>query len=250
MLILARLYVLEALRRREHLVTLFLACVLLMMPAYVNSFSLGPTEMERVALDFGLTLIGYALAMMAIYIGSQAVSGDIDRGTLYPILARPMERGVYLAGKVLGILLVLCGSALILGFCLMTSVAALTRFLDPLILLVALYYGLESTVLATCCLMFSTFTTPSVAGIFGVICFFVGGLSQDFLSYFSSQPWSKPAAIMKSLIPNLELLRVKNLVVHSRPVSWSYLASSALYGLAWISLLWFGAARIFSRRDL
>ncbi len=95
---LSKLYLLEQIRRQVHLVTLFLAVILLMLPAYVNSFSLGLSAFERVAKDFGLTLISFYAVAMAIFLGVTAVSSDLERRTLYPLLARPIPRWAYLIG--------------------------------------------------------------------------------------------------------------------------------------------------------
>ncbi len=252
---LAKLYLLEQIRRQAHLITLFLAVILLMLPAYINSFSLGLSSFERVAKDFGLTLINYYAVALAIYLGVTAVSSDVERRTLYPLLARPIPRWAYLMGKFVGVMVVMLSSVLVLSLALMLSVAALSKFADGQILVVALCYGLESSVLAAACIFFSTFASPPLAGVLGVFLYFVGGLSTSFINFFLVEDRGSPAAAMlarllKMVMPHFDLFRVKNAVVYTLPLPPEYLASIVVYGLAWMVLFLLLAERVFSRKDL
>lgn len=252
---LAKLYLMEQVRRQVHLITLFLGVILLMLPAYVNSFSLGLSSFERVSKDFGLTLINFYAVAMAIYLGVTAVSSDVERRTLYPLLARPIPRWAYLMGKFVGVMVVLLGSVLVLSSCLMLSIAALSKFADLELLVVALCYGLEAAVLASACIFFSTFSSPPLAGVLGVFLYFVGGLSTSFINFFLIEDRGSPAAAtlargLKMVMPHFDLFRVKNAVVYTLPLTGTYLAAITVYGLAWMLLFVLLAERFFARKDL
>lgn len=252
---LSKLYLLEQIRRQVHLVTLFLAVILLMLPAYVNSFSLGLSAFERVAKDFGLTLISFYAVAMAIFLGVTAVSSDLERRTLYPLLARPIPRWAYLMGKFVGVLVVLVSSVLVLSCCLMLSIAALAKFADGQLIVVSLCYALEASVLAAACIFFSTFSSPPLAGVLGVFLYFVGGLSQSFISFFLVEDRGSPAVAtlargLKMVMPHFDLFRVKNAVVYTLPLEPAYLLSITGYALAWMLLFVLLAERVFARKDL
>lgn len=252
---LAKLYLMEQIRRQAHLITLFLGVILLMLPAYVNAFSLGLSAFERVAKDFGLTLINFYAVGMAIYLGVTAVSSDVERRTLYPLLARPIPRWAYLLGKIVGVMVVLLSSVLVLSLCLMLSIAALSKFADGQLMVVAVCYGLEASVLAAACIFFSTFSSPPLAGVLGVFLYFVGGLSTSFINFFLVEDRGSPMAAMlarglKMVMPHFDLFRVKNAVVYSLELPPDYLASVLVYGLAWMVLFLLLAERVFSRKDL
>ena len=55
-LVLTRLYITESVRRQLHLITLFLAVLMLVLPNLINAF--GMTGFDRVTKDVGLTLLG------------------------------------------------------------------------------------------------------------------------------------------------------------------------------------------------
>ena len=77
----ARLQLLENIRRQVHLITLFMAFLMLILPAYVNAFSMGLKAFEIASKDFGLTLLGYYGVGMALTLGSSVVPRDIERKT-------------------------------------------------------------------------------------------------------------------------------------------------------------------------
>lgn len=251
----ARLTILENLRRDVHLTTLFLAVGLLVLPAYVNAFSMGIGAFERISKDFGLTLIGYFGVGMAILLGSTALPADLEARTLYPVLARPLTRGAYLSGKFVGLALILAGSLGLLGVFLNLSISALTGNVDLRLFAVLFGYLLETWVLLAACLFFSTFASPAVGGVLGVFTYLLGGLSKAFVEFFlleDRQGYLAAAMAMtfKTVLPHFDIFRIKNAVVHGLSLEPGYMAAMTQYGAAWVLLFLLLAERSFGRRDL
>src|SRR5438046_2230691 len=59
----------------------------------------------RVVSDLGAASISLFSVAVAIVIGATSLHRELEQKTLFPILARPIRRGEYLAGKYLGTLL-------------------------------------------------------------------------------------------------------------------------------------------------
>src|SRR4051812_45444688 len=59
----------------------------------------------RVVSDLGAASISIFSVAVAIIIGATSLHRELEQKTLFPILARPIGRGEYLAGKYLGTLL-------------------------------------------------------------------------------------------------------------------------------------------------
>jgi ABC-type transport system involved in multi-copper enzyme maturation permease subunit len=55
---------------------------------------------------FGLALIKFFSAVLGIALASGAVSSELERGTLYAILSKPLHRFVIIAGKWLGLVVI------------------------------------------------------------------------------------------------------------------------------------------------
>lgn len=252
---LARLALIQNVRRQVHLATLFVAGILLVLPAYVNAFSLGVGAFERIAKDFGLTLIAYYGVSMAILLGATAIPGDAEGRTLLPLLARPLTRAHYVVGKFLGIGALLVGSLLFLGCFLVLSVGLLARSLDGGILLAVVGYALECTVLSAATILFSTFASPALAGVLGVFTYLIGGLSNNFIQFFLVEDRqgylaAALATTLKALMPHFDVFRIKNAIVHAQPLDPAYVAAMGVYAAAWCALFLILAEWSFSRRDL
>jgi Cu-processing system permease protein len=61
----------------------------------------------RVVSDLGAAAVSIYAIIVAVVLGATSLYRELELKTLFPILARPISRGEYLAGKYLGTLLVL-----------------------------------------------------------------------------------------------------------------------------------------------
>jgi len=249
-----RLQLLENLRRQVHLVTIFMAFLMLALPAYVNTFSMGLQAFEVAAKDFGLTLLSYYGVAMALMLGSSVVPRDIERKTIYPLLARPVARVSYLAGQFLGTSILLVGSMFLLATALALGIAGLSSF-DATIYAAALGYSLECTVLVAACLCFSTLASPPLAGVMGFFLYVVGGLSTAFTQFFLREDRDNDTLAnlvdgSKNFLPNFQVFRLKYPVVHNIPIDPAYHGYEFIYAMGWVALFLMLAGIRFEKRDL
>lgn len=255
MLVLSRLYLLGSLRRQAHLAAGLVALALLFLPSYVNAFSLGLHGFERVAKDFGLTLMGLFSVAMAVLLGSTTVQRDLTSRALYPVLARPLSRGAYLGAHYLALLLLLAGSLLTQAAALCAGLAWLTRSFDASVLVASYGIFLQAAVLGAVCLTFSIRCSPPLAGTIGVASFLIGNLSGAFIRFFlvedrDSVVSAALARGLKAIVPNLSLLDLKDPAVHHLTLPAGYLPAISYYSLVWVVLLLLLAQLTFRRLDL
>lgn len=250
------LQILENLRKQVHLVTLFLAIILLAVPSFVNMFAMGTAGFQRIAKDIGLTLISYYAAMFALYFGSTTIPKDIERKTIYPLLARPISRLSYVTGQFLGISVMGAVSFAVLGGCFWGALLILAQTPEDTRFFWAIYAQfLESSVLLAACMLFSTRTSPPLAAVMGMFTYIVGGLSNGFIHYFIVEDRENASLAslvhgVKGLLPNFEVFHIKMAVVHWLPLTASYMAAITCYALGWVVLLLLLTEFSFSRKDL
>lgn len=248
-LTIARLSLLEALRREIYLITVFLGFLLFMLPAVVNVFGLGASE--RVVKDVALTLMGLYANALAVFLGSVAVPGEIERRTAFPVLARPLPRRVFLWGKWLGLMAFITVSLAFLSGVVLGSTATFIHHAEPRLLEGAGCYLLEAAVLSAACVFFSTFYSPALSAVLGVFIYIVGGLSPMFISVFlHGSIQADVARYLKACLPDFQVFHIKDAIVHDDAVPTGYLASVLAYASAWVLLLQLLAEWAFTRRDL
>ena len=93
----------EALRNRLLYTLLFFAVALIGFSILIASLSY--VEGERIIQDLGLASIRLFSVGIAIFVGIGLIHGEVERRTIYTILAKPVRRSEFLLGKFLGLLL-------------------------------------------------------------------------------------------------------------------------------------------------
>jgi ABC-type transport system involved in multi-copper enzyme maturation permease subunit len=99
-LALARVSWLEMIRRKDIYVLLILQAVLLLALISVNVFDLKATT--RYVADIGLLVTWLLGWILAVLIGGRQLPDEEVRGTIYPLLAKPLSRAELVVGKWLG----------------------------------------------------------------------------------------------------------------------------------------------------
>lgn len=250
-----KLYFLGSVRRQVHLATVFLGLILLGLPAYVNAFSLGQNAFERVSTDFGLTLIGYFAVGMALTLASSSIPKDIENRSLYPILARPVTRAGYILAHFLAIAVLLGLSLLFLAVCLSVALSVLTKKPEfGIFVAVAANYA-TACIVASVTLCISTIASPALAGTVGAFVFLVGSLPGAFIRFFLVEDRDSAFSAtlangLKSLLPDLSVLSLKDPIVHHIEFSHAYLPAAATYAVLWMAIPLLAATLMFGKRDL
>ncbi|MBX3166637.1 MAG: ABC transporter permease [Candidatus Eremiobacteraeota bacterium] len=251
----ARVQLLENIRRQVHLVTLFMAAAMLILPAYVNAFSMGLKAFGLVTKDFGLTAISYYGIAMALLLGSSVVPRDIERKTIYPILSRPLGRVTYLGGQFLGTAVLVSGSVFLLTMCMGLGIASLSREWDSGLFAAAWGYSLESALVVAICMCFSVFASPPLAGVLGFFVYTIGGMPNAFIQFFLREDrgalWvADGVEALQRFVPNFAIFRLKYPVVHGIPIHPEYHLAESLYAFLWILMFLLIAGIRFETKDL
>jgi ABC-type transport system involved in multi-copper enzyme maturation permease subunit len=245
------LTVLDLVRRRLLVVLGLFAVAMILLSFPLRVLTTG--EWHRVISDVGLGAADLSVTLIAILLGATLVAGDLERRTLYPLLARPLTRSAFVVGKVLGLSLVLAFLAAVMG----GGTALMLRLAkEP---------GMIPLVQATCTIavgailvgslavMFSSFTSSTLAGIFGLAVVLLGHLTEN-MAYFGARAQTELSrAILlgfSKALPDLERLNLKTMASHGNTVSWKALALLAAYGFAYSVVATSLGAAVFSRRDL
>ena len=214
-------------------------------------------EINRIVLiNLGLTAISLFGIVIAVLIGIGLVSKEIEKRTLYTVLAaRPVHRWEFLAGKFLGLVMTLVVNALLMSIGFFAAVAYVSKGLHPadLQLAVAIYFILLQFVLITAlALLFSTFSTPVFSSIFAFAIFAVGTFAEDLRGFASMAQgvtrWLMTGAAY--LVPNFAALNVISQVAHDEAVDPRLILLNTLYVTVYAGAVLTASVWIFGRRNL
>ena len=219
----------------------------------------------KIIKDLGLAATSLFGLFIAIFVGINLVSKEVDRRSVYPLFAKPIRRSEFIAGKYAGLLLTLLANVVVMTLALYLVLFFLARgvpdeiqrawdapALDPALLkAIALIY-VNLAVVTAVALFFSSYSSPMLSAVFTLGVYVVGQFNADLKNFENIV--DSPAAIALAracyyVLPDFARFDVKLAVVHGIPVSGAYLASTAAYAALYIAALLFGAMLIFSRRD-
>jgi ABC-type transport system involved in multi-copper enzyme maturation permease subunit len=250
--------------RDKVLYNLVLFAVLLIGASYVIG-QLTAGQDVKIIKDLGLAATSVFGLFIAVFIGIGLVSKEVERRSIYSLLAKPIHRYQLVIGKYCGLVLTLAVNVTImtaalygvltymsLSYSAETQRAWDTPALHASLLAAVVLIFVELTLITAIALFFSTFSTPilSAALTFGL--FIVGHFSSDLRNFQDVVDSPAAARLARGLywvLPNLAQFDVKNEVVHGQPVPLGYIAMASGYAALYIAMLLVVSAFIFSRRD-
>jgi ABC-type transport system involved in multi-copper enzyme maturation permease subunit len=250
--------------RDKVLYNLVAFAILLMGASYLIG-QLTAGQDVKIIKDLGLAATSIFGLFIAIFIGIGLVSKEVERRSIYGLLAKPIERYHLVLGKYGGLVITLAVNLAIMTVALYVVLAYMTYLtppatrtawdapgLDPRMLKAIVLTFVELSIITAIALCFSTFSTPILSAAFTFGIFVAGRFSAD-LRNFNDVVDSRAAGAVTSalywVLPNLAAFDVRSQVVHGQPVPLDYLALTIGYGLLYIIALLATATLVFSRRD-
>jgi ABC-type transport system involved in multi-copper enzyme maturation permease subunit len=120
---------------------------------------------------------GFVLAMTAAFLGSPAISADLESGVAQAMLARPLRRSSYLLGRWLGLSIVVVGYAALSGLLAIAAVGFVSGYLPPDPILPVVYLAGQALILLTFTILLSTRLPPIAGGAIAVVAWGIAWLA-------------------------------------------------------------------------
>jgi Cu-processing system permease protein len=244
----------EAVRDRVLYNLVFFALLMMVAAVLVGQISI---DIEQtVIVSLGLSAISLIGLLIAIFLGVALVSKEMDKRTLYALLAKPVRRWEFLLGKFGGLVLTLAVNTAAMALGLLLVMLYVKHSLEPsdTVVLVAVYFILLKLALVVAlALLFSCFTTPLLAILFTVGLYIMGLYVQELRNMPVEVLSPAMAAFTKwlsYLLPNFENYNVMAMAAHGRAVPWVLIEQNTLYTVVYCTIVLTAAAAVFSRRNL
>jgi ABC-type transport system involved in multi-copper enzyme maturation permease subunit len=225
----------EAVRDRVLYNLVFFALLMMAAAIAVGQISIGIEQ--TVIVSLGLSAISVIGLLISIFIGVALVSKEMDKRTLYALLAKPVRRWEFLLGKFAGLVLTLAvnTAAMALGLLLVMIYMKHSLERSDAVVMVAVYFILlKLALIVALALLFSCFTTP------------LRNLPVEVMSpaMAAFTKW------LSYLLPNFENFNVMAMAAHGRAVPGALILQNTLYTVVYCTIVLTAAAAVFSRRNL
>jgi len=239
----------EAIRDRILYLLLVFAVIVIAVSRLLSLLTVGSEE--KIIKDLGLSAISLFGVMTAVFVGVSLVFKEVERRTVYTLLANPVRRWQFVAGKFAGLLLVLALNVLLMFLALAAVLVWHGSSSWPLVPAVLLIL-VELMIMTAYALLFSSLTNPILAAVWTFAVYVSGHLSWSLLLLKQKLP-EGPSRFLCDLtywlLPNLERLNIKAEAVHQIALPRGHVALAALYGASYSLVVLALACFAFERKD-
>jgi len=210
---------------------------------------------DKILLDIGIAAIGLIGLMTAIFVGTTLVNKEIEKKTVFVLLAKPVNLSEFIVGKHLGlsaVVAVLVAAMTLIYFAVLTINQISYPFVS--INIAIAYQLLELSLITAVAILFGVFTSPILATVLSFAVYLMGQFSQDLVEFgrvSENSTIERIAEVTYLILPDLSRLTFRNEAVYGYELlpSPMELLSHATYGIFYIILLLTVSTAIFARRE-
>lgn len=232
--------------RDKILYTLFIFAVLMILSANLLS-TLSMNQEAKLKIDFGLAMIEIFNIIITLFVGSNLVYKEVEKKLVYFLFSKPISRTQFIIGKFSGL-----SAVVLLLNLIMLAVFLLIAGFKLVYLLVVCFIFLQSLFLLAVIFFFSTFTSPIITMVTSLLVYVIGQITIN-LKMFALHNGGTVFKVLANgiyyLMPNLNLLNLKNQVIYEIDLSIVSLSYTVLYVFCYMVLILFLTVQIFKKQE-
>ncbi len=241
----------ESLRKKTFYILLVVALVVIGASRFF-SFLAAEDELKMIK-DVSFSTIEFFGALIAIFTALATVSSEIEKRTIYTLLAKPITRNNFVIGKLIGqsliiLLNVLLMSIFFVGLLMIKKSPPDIQTFKTIFLIYVSLVLMGSITLAV-----ATFATDAFNLIFSFFLYIIGHLityGKTLIERTENVILKGLGEILYMIIPNYENFNIKDKVVVGVNVSWKYIGQTTLYGIIYITIAILIGIYFFNKREV
>ncbi len=240
---------------RDRVLYNLLLFVLLLVGVAVFIGELSLAQETRIIVDIGLSAMRLFGVLIAIFIGIGLVYKEIDKRTIYSLLAKPIHRYQFILGKYFGLCFTLLINTAVMVVAIVLALLYIKWGLDAIqlkVLPAAYLIFLELMVVTAVALLFSSFSSPALSALFAFSLFIIGSFSADlklFAETIGSRLVGALCQVLYYLLPNLANFNYIAETARGQMVPGKMLVAATAYAALYITALLAATVLIFQRRN-
>lgn len=245
----------EAVRKKILNVFLLVALALIVFSVSFAYFS--ARQELTIIKSLGLGIIALAGMFISVVLGINLIPGEIEKRTIYTILAKPVKRHEFLLGKFLGGTLTMLVNLVLMTLVFMLTVAYKNNWNpDWALLKGSMMIFFQLFLLGSVAIFFSIFTTPAVNFFMTSAVYIIGSLSDVTMAMMKEERGLIAKGffwLIHYLVPNFANFFTQNPLIHQGVRIQNetvYYAQNILYAMIYASVLMIIAILVFDRREV
>ena len=238
---------------RDRILYLIVIFALLMGASVRLIPELAATTENKIILDIGLAAISILGLIATVFVSTGLVNKEIEKRTVYLLIAKPISRAELIIGKHFGLSAVL--AVLVAAMTIIyLAILSLSRIPYPLnsILVALLFIWFELSLVAAIGILLGVFSSSLLATLLTFGVYLMGHSTRDLvaLGKLTKNPGIEHLMMgLYLVLPDLARFNLRNDAVYGQVPYLAALITNAGYGLLYGMLLLSIAIGIFSRRE-
>lgn len=217
--LIAKTILIEAVRRKDLYVIALVSALLIAIVGVFRFF--GIEGLHKFFREVSLTIMNWATTIIVILLAARQLPREFESRTIYPLLAKPVSRLHFLAGKFLGTLLAAAISyAIFMGFFFIGQWQVGVPLVWPTFLQMIYLHFMALAILCALTLMLSTVMTHSATLTVAFLFFVLSEQITAFIRiyYEDASQWTRRLLwVLNYAVPQLALSDLTEKVVHDWP---------------------------------
>lgn len=241
---------LESVRQRLFVGLLVFAFLLMASALILKDISVH--QDTKILKDIGLAATEFFGTLIAIFLGADLISRDVERRTVHLLLVKPLSRTEFIVGRYLGLCSTIVTSVLLMTVGLILALSTTTGGFSWALAKALYAITLQLCLTGAISAFLSTTSSRSLALMGSTILCVLGRMS-DVLKNASLILEGFPDWLGKTIyyvVPNLQNFDLKTRAVYGDALPLAVLVDLTAYAAAYVAALLALAAMAFRRRDL
>ena len=261
--------------RRRFLNGILVFAILIIGSSWVFTYLSPGTELKML-IDVGLGSIRFFGMLIAIFLGTRLIPDEIEKRTIYTLLAKPVTRAQFLLGKFVGGLATVISNVLLMGvtFYIVFAIKApqfrdmaatapgessapSMNFIYANVAKAIVLNFFELAVVTAIAVVASVVFSWILAAVFSFFVYFVGQMS-GFFGYLADPARSaetSPIArvvlgTIYRILPHFENFDIRESIVTDVPVSWEHMGKVAGMGVVYLVIVLMLGYLFFNEREV
>lgn len=238
--------------RRNRVTTVVYVFALVLIFSSTVALDMTVATFQRVMVDLGLGAMTLICAFLGIYLGSGLIPREIERRTIFMVLARPLGRTTFIVGRYLGNLLTITVVHVVMAALLVGQFLIADLKLEPGLFAGMLGVLLQAMVISAVAFAFAATSSQFITATATVSLYSLGHLTPDLYGMADRSKVVLVQWVGKGLyyvLPNLDRLNFSGRATYNDPVGAGEVMGAVVYAVGYSVVLLVVAGLLFQRRD-
>jgi ABC-type transport system involved in multi-copper enzyme maturation permease subunit len=229
------------------LYTVIVVSAMLMLPEFSYDSS------AKMIVDVGIAAIEVVSLIVAVLVGTNLINKEIDKRTIFILIAKPMHRTEFVLGKHLGLTAVV-GALVSIMTVIFIALMAIKNIPIPIpaILVANFFIFWQIMLLGAIAILFGSFSGSLIASLMTLAAYLIGNFSRDLLLLGEISKNIGLQTVTRTfymILPDLSRANLKNEAVYNILPSFPDMFNNGVYILSYALLTLAIAILIFARRQ-